>query len=351
MNRYWSPIVSQLRPYEAGEQPSTPGTIKLNTNENPYGPSPRVRTAILAELDRLRLYPDGTAKPLREAVAAQWGIEIEQVFAGNGSDEVLAHVFQALLNHSEPLLLPDVSYSFYPTYCKLYGIQYREVAVTESLEIDVSRYTNPCGGIVIANPNAPTGCALPRDAIAQLLRAHKDVVVVVDEAYVDFGAETAVPLLSEFPNLLVVRTFSKSHALAGLRVGFALGHVKLIEALQRVKDSFNSYPLDRLAIAGATAAVQDQAWLDETRKAIMTTRGRLTKALEELDFEVLPSKANFVFARHREAEARALFSALRRRAILVRYFALPRIDRFLRITIGTDSECDALIEALRADVG
>jgi histidinol-phosphate aminotransferase len=177
------------------------------------------------------------------------------------------------------------------------------------------------------------------------------VVVVVDEAYVDFGAETAVPLLSEFPNLLVVRTFSKSHALAGLRVGFALGHVKLIEALQRVKDSFNSYPLDRLAIAGATAAVQDQAWLDETRKAIMTTRGRLTKALEELDFEVLPSKANFVFARHREAEARALFSALRRRAILVRYFALPRIDRFLRITIGTDSECDALIEALRADVG
>ena len=204
---------------------------------------------------------------------------------------------------------------------------------------------------MIANPNAPTGRALPRDSIAQLLGAHKEVVVVVDEAYVDFGAETAVPLLSEFPNLLVVRTFSKSHALAGLRVGFAMGHVKLIEALQRVKDSFNSYPVDRLAIVGATAAIQDQAWLDETRRAVMNTRERLSKALEELDFEVLPSKANFVFARHRKSEARALAGALRQRAFLVRHFALPRIDQFLRITVGTDSECEALIEALRAEVG
>ena len=351
MNRYWSPIVSELRPYVAGEQLAAPGVIKLNTNENPYGPSPRVRTAIVEELDRLRLYPDGTAKALREAVALHFRIGADQVFAGNGSDEVLAHAFQALLNHSEPLLLPDVSYSFYPTYCKLYGIQFREVAVTESFEIDVNRYASPCGGIVIANPNAPTGRALPRDSIAQLLGAHRDVVVVVDEAYVDFGAETAVPLLSEFPNLLVVRTFSKSHALAGLRVGFAMGHVKLIEALQRVKDSFNSYPVDRLAIVGATAAIQDQAWLDETRRAVMITRDRLSKALEELDFEVLPSKANFVFARHRKSEARALAGALRQRAFLVRHFALPRIDQFLRITVGTDSECEALIEALRAEVG
>jgi histidinol-phosphate aminotransferase len=352
MNRFWSPIVSQLRPYVAGEQPAAPGVvIKLNTNENPYGPSPRVRTAIVEELDRLRLYPDGTAKALREAIAVHLGVGVDQVFAGNGSDEVLAHAFQALLNHSEPLLFPDVSYSFYPTYCKLYGIQYREIAVTESFHIDVSRYTSPCGGIVIANPNAPTGLALPRAQVAQLLTAHKDAVVLVDEAYVDFGAETAVPLLAQFPNLLIVKTFSKSHALAGLRVGFALGHVKLIEALQRVKDSFNSYPVDRLAIAGATAAIQDQAWLDETRKAVMTTRERLSKALEGLDFEVLPSKANFVFARHRKAEARALASALRRRAILVRHFDLPRIDQFLRITVGTDSACDALLEALRIELG
>jgi histidinol-phosphate aminotransferase len=351
MNDYWSAIVSQLRPYVAGEQPSAPGVVKLNTNENPYGPSPRVRTAIVEELDRLRLYPDPTAKALREAIAVQFGVGADEVFAGNGSDEVLAHAFQALLNHSEPLLFPDVSYSFYPTYCKLYGIRYREIAVTESFDIDVNRYTSPCGGIVIANPNAPTGRALPRDSIAQLLRAHKDVVVVVDEAYVAFGAETAVPLVPEFSNLLVVGTFSKSYALAGLRVGFAMGHVKLIEALQRVKDSFNSYPVDRLAIVGATAAIQDQEWLDETRKAVMATRERLSKALEELDFEVLPSKANFVFARHPKAEGRALANALRQRAILVRHFTLPRIDQFLRITVGTDSECDALIEALRAEVG
>jgi len=351
MNRFWSPIVSQLRPYVPGEQLAAPGVIKLNTNENPYGPSPRVRTAIVEELDQLRLYPDGTAKALREAIAVHFGVAADQVFAGNGSDEVLAHAFQALLNHSEPLLLPDVSYSFYPTYCKLYDIRYREIAVTESFDIDVNRYAGPCGGIVIANPNAPTGLALPLANLAQLLGAHRDAVVVVDEAYVDFGAETAVPLLAQFPNLLIVRTFSKSHALAGLRVGFALGHVKLIEALQRVKDSFNSYPVDRLAVVGAAAAIQDSAWLDQTRKAVMATREQLSNALEGLDFQVLPSRANFVFARHRKADARALAGALRQRAILVRHFDLPRIDQFLRITVGTDRQCDALIEALRAEVG
>ncbi|MBX4869081.1 histidinol-phosphate transaminase [Rhizobium bangladeshense] len=348
MSRYWSPIVSRLRPYVAGEQPRIPGLVKLNTNENPYGPSPKALDAIRKVADdRLRLYPDPAATQLREAIAARFGLTAEEVFVGNGSDEVLAHAFQALLNHDLPLLYPDVSYSFYPTYSLLYGIGAIEIPVDDKFRIRLSDYDRPCGAIIIPNPNAPTGIGLPLAGIEALLAAHPDAVVVIDEAYVDFGGESAVPLISRYPNLLVIQTLSKSRSFAGLRVGFALGHRDLIEALVRVKDSFNSYPLDRLAQVAATAAIKDEAWLETSRRKIIASRESLVRELESLDFEVLPSQANFVFARHESRSGASLQLALRERRVLVRHFAKPRISEFLRISIGTDEECALLVSTIR----
>ncbi|MBX4873082.1 histidinol-phosphate transaminase [Rhizobium bangladeshense] len=348
MSRYWSPIVSRLRPYVAGEQPRIPGLVKLNTNENPYGPSPKALGAIRKVADdRLRLYPDPAATQLREAIAARFGLTAEEVFVGNGSDEVLAHAFQALLNHDLPLLYPDVSYSFYPTYSLLYGIGAIEIPVDDKFRIRLSDYDRPCGAIIIPNPNAPTGIGLPLAGIEALLAAHPDAVVVIDEAYVDFGGESAVPLISRYPNLLVIQTLSKSRSFAGLRVGFALGHRDLIEALVRVKDSFNSYPLDRLAQVAATAAIKDEAWLETSRRKIIASRESLVRELESLDFEVLPSQANFVFARHESRSGASLQLALRERRVLVRHFAKPRISEFLRISIGTDEECALLVSTIR----
>ncbi|WP_434711655.1 histidinol-phosphate transaminase [Rhizobium sp. YTUHZ045] len=348
MSRYWSDIVSKLRPYVAGEQPRIPGLVKLNTNENPYGPSPKAIEAIRqATDDHLRLYPDPAATELREAIAARFGLTSEQVFVGNGSDEVLAHTFQALLNHDLPLLYPDVTYSFYPTYSLLYGIETIEIPLDDQFRIRLSDYARPCGAIIIPNPNAPTGIGLPRTGIETLLAAHPDALVVIDEAYVDFGGESAVPLISRYPNLLVIQTLSKSRSFAGLRVGFALGHRDLIEALVRVKDSFNSYPLDRLAQVGATAAIRDEAWFETCRRKIIASRENLVRELEALDFEVLPSQANFIFARHAGRPGAALLTELRERGVLVRRFAEPRIAEFLRISIGTDEECARLVSALK----
>ncbi|MBB3915921.1 histidinol-phosphate transaminase [Rhizobium fabae] len=348
MSRYWSDIVSKLQPYVAGEQPRIPGLVKLNTNENPYGPSPRALEAIRqAADDRLRLYPDPAATELRETIAARFGLTADEVFVGNGSDEVLAHVFQALLKHDLPLLYPDVTYSFYPTYSLLYGIEAIEIPVDDTFQIRLADYDRPCGSIIIPNPNAPTGIGLPLAGIEALLAAHPDAVVVVDEAYVDFGGESAIPLISQYPNLLVVQTLSKSRSFAGLRVGFALGQRDLIEALVRVKDSFNSYPLDRLAQIAATAAIKDEAWFETCRKRLIASRDRLVRELEALDFEVLPSQANFVFARHASRAGAALQAALRERGVLIRHFAKPRISDFLRISIGTDEECARLVSALK----
>jgi len=349
MSRFWSTTIRALQPYVPGEQPKLPKLVKLNTNEHPYGPSPRVLDALRGEIgDTLRLYPDPESTRLREAIAAFYGdIEPRQVFVGNGSDEVLAHAFLALLKHDKPILFPDISYSFYPVYCGLYGIDYRTVPLDEAYVLRVADYTQPNGGIVIANPNAPTGRALPLADIEALLLANPDSVVVVDEAYIDFGGATAVPLVKRHPNLLVVQTLSKSRSLAGLRVGFAIGHPDLIAGLQRVKDSFNSYPLDRLASAGATAAIEDREWFERTRQAVIRTRSTLTRDLESLGFEVLPSAANFVFARHPKHDAANSALALRQRGIIVRHFKQPRIEQFLRITVGTDEQCGILIEALR----
>jgi histidinol-phosphate aminotransferase len=344
---YVRPEIAAIDGYTPGEQPQGGKFIKLNTNENPYPPSPRVLAAIASAAERLRLYPDPRATRLREAIAAHCDVAAEQVFVGNGSDEVLAHTFPALLKHDRPLLFPDVTYSFYPVYCRLYGVAHEEVPLDAAMRIEIADYRRPSSAILLCNPNAPTGIALPRDAVAALLAENPDRLVVVDEAYVDFGAESAVPLVAHHDNLLVIQTFSKSRALAGLRVGFALGQRPLIEALERVKDSFNSYPVDCLAIAGAVAAVEDEAWFLESRTRIIASRDVLTRDLAQLGFEVLPSLANFVFARHRRRSGADLAAALSQRGVLVRHFKKPRIEDFLRITVGTDEQCGRLIEVLR----
>jgi histidinol-phosphate aminotransferase len=347
MSRFWSPVVHRLSPYVPGEQPKTDGLIKINTNENPYGPSPRVLAAIAAATERLRLYPDPGASHLRATIARRYGVAPEEVFVGNGSDEVLAHTFQALLQHDAPVLFPDITYSFYPVYCGLYGIRYEEVPLDAAMRVQIADYRRPGSAILLPNPNAPTGIALPRDAVETLVARDRDRLVVVDEAYVDFGAESAVPLVARHDNLLVVQTLSKSRALAGLRVGFAIGQRPLIEALERVKDSFNSYPLDCLALAGAAAALEDEAWFEETRGRIVASRDALAGDLSALGFEVLPSLANFVFARHPAHRGAALAAGLRLHGVLVRHFRKPRIEDFLRITVGTDDECSRLVSLLR----
>ncbi|WP_410497669.1 histidinol-phosphate transaminase [Chitinibacter sp. S2-10] len=346
MSRFWSPVVHTLTPYTPGEQPKITNLIKLNTNENPYGPSPKAIAAMQAAVnDHLRLYPDPNGDALKDAVAAYYDVARANVFVGNSSDEVLAHTFQALLKHDKPLLFPDISYSFYPVYCGLYGIEYRAVPLNGAFEIDTADYVDG-GAIIFPNPNAPTGILMPLEQIEALLKANPGQVLVVDEAYVDFGGVSAISLIKRYDNLLVVQTLSKSRSLAGLRVGFAVGHPDLIAGLERVKNSFNSYPLDRVALAGAVAAFEDKGYFDQTCAAINTSRDTLTGHLKQLGFEVLPSKANFIFARHPEHDAAKLAQALRERAILVRHFKQPRIEQFLRISIGTDAECTALVDAL-----
>ncbi|MCC7120693.1 MAG: histidinol-phosphate transaminase [Gammaproteobacteria bacterium] len=347
MNRYWNDIVRGLSPYVPGEQPKLDRLVKLNTNENPYPPAPGVLAAIQTETgDALRRYPDPNADRLKTAIAAYHGLLPAQVFVGNGSDEVLAHAFHGLLKQRAPIRFPDITYSFYPVYCRLYGIDHETVPLDDDFAIDLAGYAGRCGGVILPNPNAPTGRALPLAAIETLLRLQPDVVVVIDEAYVDFGADSAVALITRYPNLLVTQTLSKSRSLAGLRVGFALGDAGLIEGLERVKNSFNSYPLDRLAIAGAVAAFEDRAWFEQTRQRIIASRDALIRSLSALGFDVLPSCANFVFARHPSRDAADLHRALRERHIVVRHFTAPRIAQFLRITVGTDAECDTLVQAL-----
>jgi histidinol-phosphate aminotransferase len=352
MSRFWNSLVSKLEPYVPGEQPRVQNLIKLNTNEHPYGPSPKVLAAIAAQTnDNLRLYPDPTALALREEIASRFGLTAAQVFVGNGSDEVLGHAFHALLKHDAPILFPDITYSFYPVYCGLYEIAYKAVPLDEDFKIRVQDYLPQgqvkAGGIIFPNPNAPTGIAQPLDQIERVVAGNPDIVVVVDEAYVDFGAQSAAELIAKYPNLLVVHTMSKAYSLAGLRVGFALGHPDLIQGLDRVKNSFNSYPLDRLALAGAQAAVQDQAYFEQARDAVVRSRDALTRDLQGLGFEVLPSAANFIFARHPAHGGEDLARALRERNILVRHFKLPRISNHLRITIGTDAQCSQLVAACR----
>ncbi|AJB68148.1 MULTISPECIES: histidinol-phosphate transaminase [Acinetobacter] len=352
--RFWSPEVRELEPYVPGEQPKIQNLLKLNTNENPYPPSPKVVEAVQAVLhaqaDVLRLYPDPDATALKQAIAKQQNINVSQVFVGNGSDEVLAHIFKAFFLQDEPILYPDITYSFYPVYSQFFGTKTKEIPLNENFEIDVRDYTQPNGGVIITNPNAPTSIALSLAEIEQVLQANPDRVVVIDEAYVDFGAESAVSLINRYENLVVCQTTSKSRSLAGLRVGFAIAQSHLIAALEAVKNSFNSYPIDRFAIAAAVASFEDQAYFEEQCQKVITSREKLVRDLTELGFNVLPSKANFIFATHSQHDAGQLAQKLREQGIIVRYFNKPRINQFLRITVGTDEQNARLVQTLKQDI-
>ena len=350
MSSYWSDFVKDLEPYSPGEQPQISNITKLNTNENPYGPSPAVIKAITeAADDRLRLYPPPEAEQLKSKIAEHFQLAASQVFVGNGSDEVLAHVFNGLLNHPDkgPLLFPDISYSFYPVFCQLYGISYEKIPLADDFSIDTAQYQRKNSGIIFPNPNAPTGLLLGLDTIQSLLQKNTDSVVVVDEAYIDFGGQTAAALIEQYDNLLVVQTMSKSRSLAGMRVGYAMGSEHLIEGLNRIKNSFNSYPLGHLQIAAAIAALNDSQYFENTRQKVISERDNVVEQLEQLGFEVLPSKANFVLAHHPKNAADSLANSLRDKGIIVRYFAKPRIDQYLRITIGTESQNKLLIDSLK----
>ena len=349
--RFWSPEVRDLEPYVPGEQPKIQNLLKLNTNENPYPPSPKVVDAVQAVLthqaDALRLYPDPDATALKQAIAKQQNVDVSQVFVGNGSDEVLAHIFKAFFIQQKPILYPDITYSFYPVYSQFFGVQTKQIPLNEKFEIDISDYEQENGGIIITNPNAPTSIALGLDKIEQLLKANPNRVIVIDEAYVDFGAESAVELISRYENLVVCQTTSKSRSLAGLRVGFAIGQAHLIAALEAVKNSFNSYPIDRFAIAAAVASFEDQDYFQEQCEKVIASREKLVANLTELGFNVLPSKANFIFATHSLHDAAQLAEKLREQGIIVRYFNKPRINQFLRITIGTDEQNQRLVDTLK----
>ncbi len=348
MSQFWSDLVHKLTPYVPGEQPKIDNLIKLNTNENPYSPSPKVNQAIAkANNGKLTLYPDPGASDLKQSIADYYQLNSNQVFVGNGSDEVLAHAFLGLLKQDKPILFPDITYSFYPVYCGLYEIEFNKVPLNDNFEINPEDYAIENGGIIFPNPNAPTGLLLGLTAIKKILNSNPNSAVIVDEAYIDFGGETAISLVQDYPNLLVIQTFSKSRALAGLRIGFAVGHPDLIEGLERIKNSFNSYPMDRLAIPAGVAAMEDKDYFKQTCQAIQSTRTQLSQFLTEHNFTVLPSQANFVFAKHESHSAEDIAQALRKQNIIVRYFNQPRIDEYLRITIGTDEQNEQLCQALK----
>lgn len=339
--------MTKLQPYTPGEQPKISNLTKLNTNENPYGPSPDVLQSMQQVLnDDLRLYPPPHAEELKQTIADYYQLEENQIFVGNGSDEVLAHIFNGLLKQNKPIFFPDITYSFYPVFCQLYDIEFEKVPLTEDFSIDLGDYQRPNGGIIFPNPNAPTGKLVALGDIEQLLLANRDSVVVVDEAYVDFGGQSAVGLINRFDNLLVVHTLSKSRSLAGLRIGYAMANAALIEGLDRVKNSFNSYPLGHLQIAAAIASFKDESYFKQTCAQVISSREQLVEQLQALGFKILPSAANFVFARHNSESAEVIATYLRQQGIIVRHFQQPRIDQFLRITVGTSQDNQLLVDSL-----
>jgi histidinol-phosphate aminotransferase len=348
MKEFWSPRIRNSTPYIPGEQPRGRVFIKLNTNESPYPPSDRVLDAIRgAANETLRLYPDPECLILREAVAGRFGLQPEQVFAGNGSDEILAFCFQAFFDPEKTILFPDITYSFYPVYAGYFGLRSRTVALDEAFDLPAAQFYGSEGGVVIANPNAPTGKAVGLDAVRSILEHNPGVVVLVDEAYVDFGGQSAAGLIPEYRNLVVVHTLSKSSSLAGLRVGYAMGDANLMEALRCVRDSINSYTVDRLAQAGGAAALRDTVWFAETTRKIRNTREKTAERLRGLVFLVHNSSANFLFIHRDGYPAKNLLTDLRERGILVRWFDKPRISDYLRVSVGSDAEMDTLVDTLK----
>lgn len=348
MSKYWNDTVKNLEPYVPGEQPKDMKYIKLNTNESPYPPSPKVLEAISeGNNGTLRLYPDPNTDNLRDVVAKYYGIDKDEVFVGNGSDEVLAFSFMTFFSSEKKVLFPDITYSFYKVYAKLLNLKTEIIPLDEDFNIPIEKLCKKSGGVVLANPNAPTSKAVSVDDIKNILESNKDSVVIVDEAYIDFGGTSVVNLIKDYNNLLVVQTLSKSRALAGLRVGFAFGSKELIEGLNRLKNSINSYTIDRIAIVGAIAAFEDEEYFRKLTSKIIKTREETIVKLRDIGFKVMDSKANFVFVSHKTMKAEEIFKELRKKGILVRYFNEPRINNFLRITIGTDEEMKTLIEELK----
>lgn len=347
MSPLWQEKLRKIDPYIPGEQAFVPDLVKLNANENPYPPSPRVQEVLRSfDTDRLRLYPDAGAHRLRNALAAHYGVKPTQVFMGNGSDDVLALAFQSFFCSAEPILFPDITYSFYPVWCALFRVPYETVSLNEQFRVNPRDYDRQSGGVILPNPNAPTGISEPRAFLEDVLEHNQDCVVIIDEAYVDFGGWSCVPLLDKYENLLIIQTFSKSRSLAGLRIGMAFGSEKLIATLEAVKNSYNSYTMDALTIEAGAAAVEDDVYFRETCAKIQATRKRSAKALVELGFHVCPSDSNFLFVTHPAVRARTLFETLRKQNIFIRYFNLPRIDNHLRIAVGTDEEMDRLLDAI-----
>lgn len=349
MNKYVNELVNQIEPYVPGEQPQDKKYVKLNTNENPYGPSPKVIEAMKDAINEdLRLYPDAECRSFRKALCDYYSINPDEVFVGNGSDEILAFCFKAFFTKGKNVLFPDISYSFYPVYSNIFELDTKQIPLDEDFNVPLEKMMNePNCGVVLPNPNAPTGKFIEISKLKKLVEANKDSVVIIDEAYVDFGGESMIPYIHDYPNLLVVQTLSKSRALAGLRGGIAIGNKALIEGLSKVKNSMNSYTLDRVALKGATAAIEDNEYFEKITKKVADTRVKTTERLKSIGFTVLDSKANFVFAKHNNIPGETLYKLLKDKGILVRHFSKPaRIDDFLRITIGTDKEMDILIDKL-----
>ncbi|WP_139692940.1 histidinol-phosphate transaminase [Sporolactobacillus terrae] len=347
MSSYWNQFAQKLDPYVPGEQPKDKKYVKLNTNENPYPPSPKVLTAIKEAVnDQLRLYPDPNCDLLRQKIADHFELDADQVFVGNGSDEVLAFSFMTFFEAERPVAFADITYSFYKVYANLCSLNPKIIPLNADFTVPTDAFCTANGGVVLPNPNAPTGRGLSIEAVKQILDANQEQVVIIDEAYIDFGGTSVVPLINDYPNLLVVRTLSKYSSLAGIRVGFALGQSDLMNGLNTVKNSFNSYTIDRLALAAACAAIEDDAYYRDQAQKIIATREKTAKRLEALGFSVIPSQSNFIFASHSEVNADIIFHALRDKGVLVRYFNQPRIDNFMRITMGTDEEMDKLVKAL-----
>ena len=348
MSKFWNEHVNSIEPYVPGEQPKDKKYIKLNTNENPYPPSPKVIDAIKkAQLEDLKLYPDPVCSDLTKALSEFYNVAEDEIFLGNGSDEVLAMSFMTFFSKDKKILFPDISYSFYPVYAEMFNLDYELIKLDDKFNIPLEQFNKDNGGIILPNPNAPTARYIDCENLINLLENNPDHVVIIDEAYVDFGGESMVQYINKYPNLLVIQTFSKSRSLAGLRIGFAIGNKELIDGLNRVKNSFNSYTLDRIALISAVEAVKDKEYFEETRKKIINTREKYISELEKIGFEVIPSKANFVFAKHNSLHGEFLYKALKDNGILVRYFNKERINDYLRITIGTDEEMEQLILTLK----
>ncbi|AKN29355.1 histidinol-phosphate aminotransferase [Clostridium carboxidivorans P7] len=348
MSKYWSEITKSIEPYVCGEQPKDKKYIKLNTNESPYPPSPKVLEAIKnAANGELRLYPDPDCDEFRKAIAEYYNLSKDEIFIGNGSDEVLAFSFLTFFNTNETIIFPDISYSFYPVYAGLYNLNYRLAKLEDDFSIPVSEFAEKNGGVIIPNPNAPTGRCLDTDSIKRILNYNSNKVVIIDEAYIDFGGNSVVGLIKEYDNLLVIQTLSKSRSLAGIRVGFAMGNKELIQGLNRVKNSFNSYTIDRVAAAAAVAAIKDKEYFTQCVTKVINTRERIIKKLNSLGFNVVPSKANFIFITHKDYAASDLFAKLREKSVLVRYFSKERINNYLRVSIGSDEEMNFFIEKLQ----